>query len=160
MAQGAWHGLRGPADFLIPDDTRELVYSGVGSAVTSSIAYVLNSREVTREISRMSAHRVASVYAANPGAVYPRAALRSVAQRQVARATLTRGIGLVLGGPVTTVAALYLFAASLPRQENVNPPLAVVRKEAESALGLSNLFVYSVYRVYTCGKRNRDFTGG
>jgi len=116
MAQGAWHGLRGPADFLIPDDTREMVYSGAGTAVTSAAAYVLNSREVTRSISRMAAHHVVNVYAANPGAVYPRAALRSVAQRQVLKGSVLRGVGMmtrILPG-VSMVAWALTIAASLP----------------------------------------------
>ncbi len=116
MARGAWHGLRGPADFFIPDDTRELVYSGAGSAFTTAAAYVLNSREVTRTISRMAAHHVVNVYAANPGAVYPRAALRKVAQRQVIRGSVLRGLGMMarLTPGISMVAWALTIAASIP----------------------------------------------
>ena len=112
--------LRGPADFLIPDDTRELVYSGAASAVTGAASYVLNSREVTRTISRMAAHHVTNVYAANPGSIYPRAALRTVAQRQTVRGSVLRGAGLMLrvtpgiGWAVTAVSLAYSIPPSRP----------------------------------------------
>ena len=137
MAQGAWHGLRGPADYLIPDNTRELVYSGAASSVTSAAAYVLNSREVTRTISRMAAHHVTNVYAANPGSVYPRSALRTVAQRQTVKGSFLRGAGFFLraapgiGWAVTAVSLAYSLPGSKPgslgheaRVENVRRAFA------------------------------------
>ena len=116
---GNWHGLGGPADFLIPDDTRELVYSGLATAGTTALAYVVNHREVTRALAR-EAPMVARVYAANPKAIYPRAALRVAAQRTVVRGTVWRGVAMVLAPvPIVgwTLAALAI-AYSLPPSGN------------------------------------------
>ncbi len=116
MAEGSWHGLRGPADFLIPDDTRELIYSGAFSAISSAGAYVINHRAVTKEIGKMAAHHVANVYAANPRAIYPRAALRSIASRQVVRGGTMRALGILLPmvPGVGLIATAVTFAYSIP----------------------------------------------
>ena len=114
---GDWHGLTGPADFLIPDDTTEMVYSGVATVGTTAMAYVVNHREVTRALAR-EAPMVARVYAANPGAIYPRAALRAAAQRTVVRGTVWRGVAMTLapvpivGWTLTALAIVYSLPPS------------------------------------------------
>ena len=116
MAGETWHGLRGPADFLLPDDTRELIYSGAFSAVTGAGAYVINHRAVTKEIGKMALHHVANVYAANPRAVYPRAALRAVAQRQVARGGTMKALAILLPmvPGVSLITTALTIAYSIP----------------------------------------------
>ena len=119
LARSDWHGLVGPADFVIPDNPTELVYSGIGSAVYGAAMYVMTSKEVSRtlKLSQMAHHHIARVYAANPGSVYPKAALRAMARKQVVRGSMFRGaalIGLSLN-PMTSLLLTAVFIAySIP----------------------------------------------
>ncbi len=119
LAREDWHGLVGPADFMIPDNPRELIYSGLGGAVYGAASYVMTSAEVTRSLkgSQMAAHHIARVYAANPGSVYPKAALRVMARRQIVRGSFVRGaliVGLSLNPAVSLLLTAYFIASSIP----------------------------------------------
>ena len=96
MAEGEWHPFVGPADFLIPDDTRELIYSGISSLVLGGAAYVAHHHTVTKLIrTGQEAHVVARVYAAHPKAIYPKAAIRTAVGRTVTRGGWMRGAAIV-----------------------------------------------------------------
>ncbi len=119
LARGDWHGLVGPADFFIPDNPREMVYSGIGSALYGAATYVMVNREVTRTLrmSQMAGHHITRVYAANPGAIYPKAALRAMARTKIARGSFLRGaatVGFSLNPFVGAMLGIGLIVTSMP----------------------------------------------
>ncbi len=140
MAEGSWHGLRGPADFFIPDNTRELIYSGISSAFFGTAAYVAHHATVTGIMrAGQEAHLIARVYASNPGLIYPRQALRTAVGRTVTRGGWMKGAGLV-GVAVPGVGLLFTalsIAYSIP--PDVRDPVT----------GLSS---YEAYQVETASK--------
>lgn len=117
MPEESWHGLRGPADFLLPDDTRELIYSGLSTLVFGGAGYVMHHREVTRVIRLgQEAAVMARVYAAAPRAVYPKVALRSAVGRTVTRGGWMKGAA-ISGAAIPGVGLLFTalsIAYSIP----------------------------------------------
>ncbi len=117
MAAGEWHPFVGPADVLIPDDTRELIYSGLSSLVLGGAAYVAHHHTVTKVIrSGQEAHVVARVLAAHPKSIYPKAAIRAAVGRTVTRGGWMKGAALV-GAAIPGVGLLFTalsIAYSIP----------------------------------------------
>ena len=143
MAAGEWHPFVGPADVLIPDDTRELIYSGLSSLALGGMAYVVHHREVTR-VMRLGqeAHVMARVYAANPRAVYPRAALRAAVGRTVTRGGWMKGAAIV--GASIPIVGLTMTALSIAY--SIPPDLR----------GPSGLTGYQEYQQFMAGMEYRS----
>jgi len=123
-----WHGFQGPLDFFIPDNTRELIYSGMSSLVLGGASYVAHHYTVTKVIrTGQEAHVVARVLAANPKSIYPKAALRTAVGRTLTRGSYLKGAALVgasvpgLGLLVNVVLLAYSIPPSGRPRGNVMP---------------------------------------
>ena len=107
---------QGPIGFMLPAEDQWDSYA-ISTGILAGGAYMINQAEITRTLSRMAAHHVTSVYAANPGVMYPRKALRTVAKRQVARGGFFSALSIgarAIPGPWSALIWMATIALSLP----------------------------------------------
>ncbi len=89
----------------------------ISTGILAGGAYMMHQAEITRTLSRMAGHHITRVYAANPGQIYPRAALRKAASRQVVKGSVLRGLGFLtrsIPTPLSLLAWTVAIATSLP----------------------------------------------
>lgn len=106
----------GPIGFMLPAEDQWDNYIAT-SAILAAGGYILNSAEITRTFVRMAEHRITQVYLANPGKIYPKAALRTAASRQVVKGTVLRGMALLTRVVPTPLSLLFwtvTIATSIP----------------------------------------------
>ena len=106
----------GPIGFILPSKD-QYVEHALLAGFTAGAEYVIRQAAITAEFSKMAEHRIAAVYRANPGKVYPKAALRRMAGRQVAKGSAARGFMLTMGALPTPLSLLFwtlTIAYSLP----------------------------------------------
>ncbi len=103
--------------FSIPDNTTELIYSGMSSLVLGGAAYVAHHQTVTKLIrTGQEAHVVARALAAHPKSIYPKAAIRAAVSRTITRGGWMKGAALVgsAAPPIALLSTVLSIAYSLP----------------------------------------------